>query len=253
MSNDAMELINRARSQARTDAVWNFVSKNLKILVRVFTVLCVAALLLICYKFYQKSCEEKFSAILHQSLINQQINEVEKARQQLKEVIDSKSAPSGVKAIASLRYAAFLIDEGKVEEAQKIYADVNDCRFCDEYTKDLGGLLLVRLWMANPNEMHKDDLAERILKIENHSDVLKNNIAEQRALLELFKNNPGESYKIYERIAQDKDASPAMKIKAENGMKMAISKGYKVEKAAAKEEKSEAKSEEKTAETAEKK
>jgi len=246
MANEAIELINRARSQARTDAIWNFVSRNLKLLVRIFTVLCVAVLILICYKFYQKSSEEKFSAILHQSLINQQINEVAKARSQLKEIIDSKSAPSGVKGIASLRYAAFMIDEGNLAEAEKIYAQVNDCRFCDDYTKDLAGLLLVRLWMSDQAEMHKDDLLERISKIESNADVLKSNIAEQKALLQLFKNNPDDAYKTYEHIAQDKDSSQAMKAKAENGMKMAIAKGHKVQKV-------EAAAEEKTAENVEKK
>jgi hypothetical protein len=237
MSNEALELINRARSQARTDAAWAFLNKNLRMILRLVIVMAAVGVVFIGYSLYKKSAEEKFSTILHQSLISQQIGDVEKARNQLKEIIDSKTAPSGVKSIASIRYAAFLLEEGKKSEAEKIYADVNNCSSCDDYTTDLAGLLLVRLWMMDEAQMQSAELPAHILKIENKTSILKNHVAEQRAMLELYKNNLGEAYKIFEKIAKDEKTSQALKARANNGMKMAVAKGFKVEAADKKEEK----------------
>lgn len=245
MSNEALELINRARAQARTDAVWNFISQNLKLIFRILIALAVVAVIFIGFSLYQKSAEEKFSAMLHQSLISQQVGEVEKSKELLKNIVESSSAPSGVKSIASLRYAAFLLEDGKKAEAEKIYADVNQCRLCDNYVSDLAGLLLVKLWMLDEMEMQKADLVFRITKIEDKSTILKNHIAEQRAVLELYKKNLPESYKIFEKITKDPEVSQAIKARAQSGMKMVISRGFEVKS-------SEAKSEE-APETAEKK
>lgn len=224
-----MELINRARAQARTDAVWNFFSRNLKTVKCVAVIAAVVVVAFVIYSIYSRSMDEKYSTILHQSLISQQIGEIEKARNQLKSIVDSSLAPNGVKSIASLRYAAFLLEEGKKEEAQKIYADVNDCNFCDDYTTDLAGLLLVRLWMLDEVEMQKDDFADKIKKVEGKSGVLKNHIAEQRAILELYKNHAKEAYEIYEKIAKDSNTSQVLRARAESGMKMAEARGFKVE------------------------
>ncbi len=239
MSNEALELINKARSQARSDAIWNFVSKNLKIILRILFGLMVVAVIFIGYNIYQKSSKEKFSAMLHQSLVNQQIGEMEKAKKELKNIVESSSAPSGVKSIASLRYAAFLLEDGKKSEAEKIYAEVNNCRSCDEYVSDLAGLLLVKLWVLDGEEMQKSDLISRIIKIENKATVLKNNIAEERALLEFYKKNLAESYKIFEKIYQDQEASQAVKSRAQNGMRMVIAGGFEVNSNVKSEEKSE--------------
>ncbi len=226
MSNDALELINKAKSQARSDAIWNFISKNLKIILRLLIVLAVAVVIFIGYSVYQKSAEEKFSAMLHQSLVSQQIGEMEKSKEQLKNIVESNAAPSGVKSLASLRYAAFLLEENKRSEAEKIYSDVNKCRSCDDYVSDLAGLLLVRLWMLDEAEMQKADLIHRISKIEGKATVLKNHIAEQRAMLELYKNNLAEAYKIFEKINKDSAASQALKSRVQSAMKIVISRGF---------------------------
>src|SRR5690606_4304034 len=87
------------------------------------------------YSIYQKNNEEKYSAIFHQSLIYQQLGDAQKAKAELEKIVNS-SAPSGVKSLASLRYAAFLLEERKLNEVKTIYADVNNCTFCDAYVKD---------------------------------------------------------------------------------------------------------------------
>lgn len=226
MSNEIMNLINQAKLQARSENIAKFISRNGKNILRFAIALVFVAIALALFNSYQKFNQEKFSTILHQSLINQQIGEVEKAKADLKKIVDSGSAPSGVKSLASLRYAAFLLEEGNKAEAVKLYLDVNNCRSCDNYIRDLAGLLAVKTWMSDEEEIRKSDLEERIKKIEDHAKILHHHIAEQRALLELQKNNLEKSYQIFEQIAAAKEVSQPLKARAEDGMKMAVSKGF---------------------------
>lgn len=248
MSDEMLNLINQARSQARSEGLKNFFGKNAKALVRVAVAILVVIILLVGFSSFQKSREAKFSEILHKSLINQQIGEPEKAKENLKEIYDTKSAPSGVRALASLRYAAFLLEEGKKDEAAKIYLEVNDCGSCDDYLQELAGLLAVKTWMSDEDELQKEDLAARIEKIENDSKTLRYQISEQRAFLEMQRNNLEKSYQIFEAIVKSPESGEALKSRASDGMKMVMAKGYEPKVAVKKEEKSEEKSEEKPAE-----
>lgn len=226
-NNEMLNLINQARSQARFDVFKNFFRKRRRNIATLTIVATIALVGYFIFSFYQKYRQEEFSIILYKSIFNEQIGEKEKAKGELKEIIDAMGAPSGVRSIASLRYASIILGEGKKDEALKIYEEVNDCRFCNEYARDLSGLLLVKILVAEnvPNK----DLPERILKIEKHSGILKDYFAEQRAMLALQNENLKDAYEIFTKIAQDKNASPDLKSRAEDGIKMVVGKGYKVE------------------------
>lgn len=221
-----MNLINRAKSQARVENIAQFLVTHGKLILRFFIMLFAVVILFVAFNFYQKSKEEKFSAILHQALINQQVGDVEKSKSELQKIVENSSAPSGVKSLASLRYAAILLEEGKKSEAEKIYFEVNNCGSCDDYVRDLAGLLVVKIWISDSEQLQKDDLSKRVEKIENKAHALKYHIAEQRAFLELQKNNLAESYKIFENISKNPDVSPALKARAKDGMKIVVAKGF---------------------------
>jgi len=182
------------------------------------------------YKINQKSLQEKYSEILHQSMIDQQLGDVEKAKKNLKEIYDSSSAPSGVKSLASLRYAGILLEENNKSEAINVYAEVNKCRFCDNYIKELAGLLMVRTLMTEEDAVSKNDLPEKILAVENNSKILRYYIAEQRGYLEMNKNNLEKSYQIFEMIAKNPEAREDLKNRASDAMKIVIQKGYEPKK-----------------------
>lgn len=224
--NEINSLINQAKSEARSESLRNFLSKNSKKIIVAGVAVVVIALLFIAFSIYNKSQQEKYSTMMHQSLIDQQIGDVAKAKAGLKEIYESKMAPKGVKSFAAIRYAAFILEEGKVSEAIKIYQTVNECSSCDDYVRDLAGLLIVKLWIADSEEVKKEDLTSRIEKIENRSSVLKYYIAEQRAFLELQRNNLEKAYKIFDVIAQSPEGSQLVKERAANGLKMVISRGY---------------------------
>ena len=244
--NEAMDLINQARAQARSDGFKRFFVRNVKNLSRLAVVALIAAIGYCVFSYYQKSQQEKFSVMLHQSLIDQQLGEIEKAKEVLRQISNS-SAPSGVKSLAELRYAALLLEEGKKEEAAKLYAEVSDCGGCEDYIRELGGLLLVKVWISSDAEIAKEDLSARIEKIEKSSKLLRYYITEQRALLEMEKNNLEKSYQIFEMIAKNPEASEGLKSRANDGLKMLIAKGYEPAEKTKLTSETEIKSEEKAA------
>jgi len=224
--NEAIELINEARAQARSEGLKNFFRDNGKNISRIVIIALVIAIGYFIFKYYQSSQQEKYSAILHQSLLDQQLGQTEKYTENLKKIIDAKSAPSGVKSLASLRYAAFLLDSGNKNEAAELYLKVNDCGLCDKYVRDLGGLLAVRVWMSDDSEIAKDDLSKRIEKIENKSATLRYFISEQRGILEMEKNNLEKSYQIFDAIGKNPESQQILKTRAADFIKMLVGKGY---------------------------
>jgi hypothetical protein len=226
MSDEAMNLINQARAQSRSESIRNFLAKNGKNIARLVIFAIVALIVLFGFKSYQNSQEAKYSEILHKSLLNQQVGNIEEAKKDLKQIYNAKSAPSGVRSLALLRFAAILSEEGNKQDSAKIYLEVSDCGSCDAYIKDLGGLLLVRTWLSDEAEFNKDDLSARIEKIENGGKVLRYHIAEQRAMLELQRNNLEKAYKIYEQISKNPESSQVLKARAVDGLKMIVAKGY---------------------------
>ena len=230
MSSDIKHILKQANSEIRNENIAKIFRKNKKILFVILGVAIASSIIFTAYKINQKSQQEKYSEILHQSMIDQQLGDIEKAKKNLKKIYDSSSAPSGVKSLASLRYAGILLEEGKKSEAINVYSEVNKCRFCDNYIKELAGLLMVRTLMNDEEAVNKVDLSEKILAVENNSKILRYYIAEQRAYLEMNKNNLEKSYQIFEMISKNPDVREDLKNRASDAMKIVIQKGYEPKK-----------------------
>jgi hypothetical protein len=227
MSDEIIELINKAKAQAKRDDLLNFLGKNSKVAFKLILILATAGIVWVGFSVYKKSNQEKFAEIFHLSLVDQQTGEFEKAKEKLKKIAEDNSAPSGIKSLASLRYAAFLLEENKKSEAVKIYLEVANCRSCEDYVRDLAKLLSVKVWMSDESELQKADLNERIKKLEDSAKILKGNIAEQRAFLELKKNNLEEAHKIFVEIEKISGKQPNLQARAAEGVKMVEAKGFK--------------------------
>ncbi len=226
MSNEVSEIINQAKSQAKKERISNFFKKNLK-LIKAFAITSFFALIIFfALNAFHNSRQAKFSEILHQSLINQQIGDIEKAKENLRIIYNAKTAPSGVKSLASMRLAALLFDEGKKSEALEIYLKINECMYCDNYIKDLSGLLAVKSWMSDEDEVKKDDLIARIEKIESRNKMLKYYVLEQKAVLEMQRNNLEKSYQIFELISKNPESSQILKARAKESLRIIIGKGF---------------------------
>ncbi len=225
-NNEIFQLINQAKSEARSESIRKFFAKNGKILSVIVLVAVVAAISCGVFNLYQNSQEAKFSEIFHQALIDQQLGDVAKARESLKTISESSSAPKGIKSLASLRYAALLLDENKKSEAAEVYQKISQCSGCDSYVKDLAGLLAVKVWLSDESEVQKEDLKNRIEKIEADSKELRYQISEQKAFLFLQKNDLAKAYEVLDSIAKNPEVTVDIKNKVSEGLKIIIARGY---------------------------
>src|SRR3989338_9628746 len=128
MSSEMMSLINQAKSQVRTDKLVKFFFDNGRLLLQLGLALIVVAIIFVGFVSWQKANREKFSSILHQSLIYQQNGELDKAKENLKKIVDSDSAPEGIKSLASLRYGAFL--DRKSTRLNSSHSSISYAVFC---------------------------------------------------------------------------------------------------------------------------
>ena len=224
-NNEINTLINQAKSEARSESIKKFFSKNSKVFIAIAAVVLVSFISFAAFNFYQNSQQAKFSEIFHQALIDQQLGNMDKAKENLAKIYQS-SAPSGVKSLASLRYAAILINENKKSEAADIYQKISQCSGCDSYIKDLGGLLAVKTWLSDENEIKKDHLLTRIEKIEANSKELRYQISEQKAFLHIRKNDLSKAYAILDSISKNPDVPQNIKARISDGLKIIIAKGY---------------------------
>lgn len=225
-NNEINQIINQAKSEARSEQIAKFFAKNSKIIFSAVIAVLTILVVYFIFNLYQKSQEEKYSEILQLSIIDEQSGNFDKAKETLKNIVDNKSVPNGVRSIASLRYAAFLFNEGKKSEALDVYQSLNSCSSCDAYIKDLAGLLMVKIWVSDEAESQKADLFDRITKIEKNSSELKYEIIEQRAIAEMQKNELGKAYDSFNSIVNNPELPRALQTRAKEGLSIVVSKGY---------------------------
>jgi hypothetical protein len=201
-----------------------FFKNNISLIKKIILVFFLSAIIIAGYRVNSKINSNKYSEMLHQSMIHEQLSELDKSEELLKKIYES-SAPSEIKSLAGIRYASYLVRSNKLSQAGEIYSQINKCFGCDRYIKDFSGLLAVKTWLSDSEEVKKSDLPKRIEAIESSSKILKYQITEQRGLLALKNNNLEVAYKIFESIINS-EASQNLKYKAQDMMLMINEKGY---------------------------
>lgn len=229
MSDEAKQLISEAKAQARKENLKNFFLKNQKQINRLGILFIVILIAYIAFGAFQSAQKSKYSSMLHQALIDEQIGNFSKSKEALKNIFESTYVPNQIKALAGLRYGAILLQEKKNAEAAKTYQEIAKCFSCDEYLRNLAALLAVKTWMSDAEEIKLENLSSRIEKLENSATILRTQISEQRAILELQKNNLEKSYQIFELISKSEDVSQDLKERSQDYMNIIVSKGFKKE------------------------
>lgn len=225
MSNELKSIIHQAKSELRKEK-WQKFLQNKKVRIAALSTFGLILIYSI-FSLIQDHRAENFSKMLHQSLTKQQSGDIKEAKELLSQIHHAKLPPSGVYALASLRYAALLLNEGKNTQAIKVYTKINNCTHCNNYMKDLSGLLLVKISiLENQDPKKKDILIARIKKIEEKATILKYHIMEQRAFLQMQDGNLEESHKIFSHIVAKSDKSSSVNLRAQDGLKMVAMQGY---------------------------
>ena len=79
MSSDIKHILKQANSEIRKENIAKIFRKNKKILFVILSVAISSSIIFTAYKINQKSQQEKYSEILHQSMIDQQLGDIEKS------------------------------------------------------------------------------------------------------------------------------------------------------------------------------
>ena len=77
MSSDIKHILKQAQSETRNENIAKIFKKNKKILLIILGIAIASSLAFTAYKINQRSQQEKYSEILHQSMIDQQLGDIE--------------------------------------------------------------------------------------------------------------------------------------------------------------------------------
>ncbi len=217
-------LIREIKDEARKDKVTSFITKNKKPLLITSAAIFLILVAYFVYDYAKYKNEVAFSKIYHQAIIHEENGEFNKSLTLLKSIYNSDDAPSGVKALASLRYAAASISSNKIDKALEVYEEIAFKRKYDDYLQNLSGLLLAKLIIVNlgdqPNEESAKYAVTRIKRIVNNNKILKLQAQEQLAILYIKVNKNDEARKILESIRSSKDGSTQIKSRVNDLIKL---------------------------------
>ena len=234
--NSLQSLVNKVlgRNQPKTkmDILTAFLVRNKKLFIRLACALIAGLLILFLFDLYQKSAQEKYSAIFHQSLIEEERGNVATAKQDLQKIYEAKFVPSGVKGLSALRYAGLLLNEGSYDEALAVYQDIATSSRYDRYLQELAGLLAVKIIIIKTDAkgdkaLHQQAL-KQIDKLESRSKFLHPYFAEQKGIFLMKVGELEKSYKIFEGILQDQNSEQALKLRVADMVKLLVAEGYTV-------------------------
>jgi hypothetical protein len=178
------------------------------------SIIAFIAVFCVSWNFYQQIQSKKYSAILHQVMIDEQKGESDKAMASLKKIYESH-APAGVKQIASIKYAAQILQTQKLEKAVEIYLEISRNRSFDPYIRDYSGLMALKILVSENTKEGQEKITAKIIslekELEKNSKVLKNYIIEQKGIFELNSGNYEEASKAFKSISDDSKTSEMLK------------------------------------------
>jgi len=229
---EMMNLINQARSKARFDSILRICKLSKKSMKNLSIIIGVAAVIFFSFSLYSKSAQTKYSTIFHQALIEEEKGDVAASMSNLEQIYNAKFAPSGVKALASLRFGGSLLNNGNSAEALKVYTTIAQTRRYDDYIRDLAALLASKIIAIDVTaESEKTKLASDLAlieKFETKSKILRSYISEQKGIFLMKSGDLEKAYQTLSQFAQDKDASPTLKVRAADLVRVISSQGYEI-------------------------
>lgn len=228
--NEAMNLINEARSQARADKLFNFMRANKKSVVMVAIVIVLALTGFFIFSVVNKSLQKKYSAIFHEALVLESQNDYESALKTFDEICQASFVPAGVQSLACLRFAGISYNLGREEISLEAYKKLANGSRYDDYVQELSGLFAAKMLANSANEKLDKKIATQnlneIKKFAKNSDFLKDLILEQEVIFLMNIGDLENSAKILEEILKSEKAEETLKERAENLKQVLNSRGY---------------------------
>ncbi len=217
-------LIKELKAEARSDAITNFFHRRKKIFYRISVAAIFFLLCFFVFSIIRNNLEEKYSKILHQSLISEELGEFEKAKENLAQIYNATFAPSGPKSLASMRYAGLLLVEGKKDEALKIYQEIAFSSSYDDFIQELSGILAAKILVNQINKTSDQELQNKTLaelnKIVKNNKILRPYTLEQLAIFYIKTQKNIEARKALEEIIKTPNIAQSLAIRASDLIKL---------------------------------
>ncbi len=224
------KILHRNQPQSKRDLIAAFFLRHKKLFTISAASVVVILLLLLVFNLYQKSAQEKYSAILHQSLIDEEKGEIDAAKKGLQQIYQSTLVPSGVKGLSSLRYAGLLLNSGEVDEALKVYAEIASSSRYEHYLRELSGLLAAKILViktdSSSDKATQKEALKQIKKFESRSKDLHSQFAEQKGIFFMKIGELDKSYQVFADIIKDPTSAQALKLRVADMIKILTAEGY---------------------------
>jgi len=231
--NNSNNLINQVRALFKFDLAMQLLVKRKKFVKSVLISAVAVLVLWLAFNIYKKSAQEKYSKIFHQAMIDEEKGDIVKATNSLQKIFEAKFVPSGVKGLASMRYAGLLMAQNSHEKALIVYEEIAKSSIYDRYLRELAGLLSSRIIEINIDAKSDKATQEKALaQIDKHasySKILRPYILEQKGILEMKFGNFDKSYKIFSDIINDKESEQALKTRASDLIKILVAQGFEIQ------------------------
>ncbi len=221
---DLERILEKARIEAQKDALMDFVVKNGKAITRISLVILTIIIISVATSIIKNKRQATYSKILQEAYIAQDVNDLKKSKELLKKILDSKRAPNSISTLASFRYADFLLQDSKNQEAFDIFTKIAECNSCEEFSRDLAKLLAIKTWIMDGEIQKQENVAQKMQSYALKAKHLKDHINEQMAIYQLMQGNLKRALDIYKKITNSAEASDAIKVRAQTHISDLISK-----------------------------
>jgi hypothetical protein len=210
---ESKSLIRELKSQIRKEKIFSLAKTHQKNLTYFLSLVVLVAVFFAAFSFYTQNQSKKYSTILHQSIIDEQNGEKTNSREALKNIYES-NAPAGVKGISSLKYAASLMRDGKIEEGIDAYVAISKNKKFNDYVREYSGLIALKTLVDLNKPENKDQIIALESRLEKESRTLKYYIIEQKGV---FLWNSGDfktANEAFKSIAENIETPEALKKRA---------------------------------------
>ncbi|MES2676820.1 MAG: hypothetical protein V4612_00700 [Pseudomonadota bacterium] len=230
---ESNSLIRELKAQMRHEKIMGHLKTNQKLIIGFLAAIVAAAIIWTSVSFYNQIQSKKYSAILHQAMIDEQKGELEKSTATLKQIYQSH-APAGVKEIASLKYAAQILKNDQ-DQAAEIYLAINKNKRFDSYVREYSGLIALKIFVGEDRPENQEKIMALISSLEKNSKILQYHILEQKGINQWNVGNFKEANQVFKSLADNPEVSDMLKKRAAEMVALYVSRfGAEEEKPAEK-------------------
>jgi hypothetical protein len=221
---ESNSLLKEIKSEIKKDQIFKIWTEYKKPIITTIILVALASISWVALEVHNHKQAEKYSAILHQILIDD-INQKNSNEIQadLKSIYKEEASPFGIKEISLLKSAAAFLKEGNKQKAIDTYIEINENKKFDQFSREYSGLIALKI-LINSKGDNKNKIISLATKLEGNSNILKYYIMEQRAIFQWNEGNFKIANEIFNNISKNPEVPASLKKRTQEMNKIYISK-----------------------------